>query len=778
MNTFKDARVVVVNDDSSQLALTCAVLEREGLTVIPCKSPAEAFGKMHEQGPPDLIITDLYMPGIDGWRFCRLLRSTEYPRFNDVPVLVLSATYSGIDAQQVTADLGANGFLAVPYERPALLHRVKDLLEGHTTKTSKTVLIVGENSEKFVRLRRAFERRNYSCTIVLTDEDERSLIKESFPDIAVVSHLINKSLPDVAILSHLINSASREQLLKDLKPPGSPTVTILILDGQEDAKQAIDLMEMGADGFIREPFEAVELISLCQQAQRERSLMRIEEILEERTQELKKSENKHRLLLDSIQLPVIALNEELIILYCNSTYGELFGKSARVMEGQHLLAVLPDFGNTWLSNLYSMTLETRETQEGEGDLGDRYIQARVYPTPWGILSVVDDITERRRLEEQLLQSNRLESIGKLAGGIAHEFNNLLTPIMGYTQLWISELTQGDSLRTDLEVVQKSAQRASKLTCQLLAFSRRQISEPRAINLNQLILDMGQLLRSVIDEDVELVTLLAADLDQVSADPTQIEQVLLNLVVNARDAMPKGGTLVIETIIVPINEACTAQWAVAPGNYACLSVSDNGIGMPEKVKLRVFEPFFTTKEQGKGTGLGLSTCYGIMKQNGGHIEVESEPGQGATFKIYLPCSTEPNSLPPIKEEDENIPKGNETILLAEDEPSVRSMCTRVLHNNGYKVMEAANGEEALRFVQSRSEGMINLLLTDVVMPQMGGIELARRIGESHPDIKILLTSGYTDEAITHTDSERERLPFLQKPFLPSDLSRRVREVLDA
>jgi len=287
-----------------------------------------------------------------------------------------------------------------------------------------------------------------------------------------------------------------------------------------------------------------------------------------------------------------------------------------------------------------------------------------------------------------------------------------------------------------------------------------------------------MLRSVLDEDVELVMLLSPELAQVNADPTQIEQVLMNLVVNARDAMPKGGKLVIETTTVSVDEDRAAQWAVNPGNYVCLGVSDDGIGMPDQVKLRVFEPFFTTKEQGKGTGLGLSTCYGIMKQNGGHIDVNSEPDQGATFKIYLPSSAQQDSHLPINKESENPPNGKETILLAEDDPSVRSMCTRVLHENGYKVMEAANGEEALRFVQSRSQGKIDLLLTDVVMPQMGGLELSSRLGESHPEIKILLTSGYTDEAIALTGSRKEKLPFLQKPFLPTTLLCKVREVLDS
>ncbi len=503
--------------------------------------------------------------------------------------------------------------------------------------------------------------------------------------------------------------------------------------------------------------------------------MLLEQVLEERTQELNKSKAEHRLLLDSIRLSVVALNEDQTILYCNNAYAEPIGKSALELEGQNLLALNSGLVSTWHSVLYSKTFETKRFQEGEGKFGDRYLKSRVYPTPWGILSVSEDITESKHLEELLLQSHRLESIGMLVGGVAHEVNNLLTPIMGYTQLGMTSLPLEDILRTDLEIVQMSAQRASNLTHSLLGFSRRHASERKILNLNQLILDMGRLLRSVIDEDVELVILLSPDLDLVSADPTQIEQVLLNLVINARDAMPEGGKLVVETSTRSVQAVQAEQWNVAPGNYVSLTVSDNGIGMTEEVKLSAFEPFFTTKEQGKGTGLGLSTCYRILKQSGGHIEVDSEPENGATFSLYLPCSSQQESPLARSEEHAITSNGKETILLIEDEPLVRSMCTRMLRNNGYKVMEAANGEEAL--VQFHSDWKIDLLLADVVMPQMGGVALARRLGKLCPDIKILLTSGYTDESLALSDSEEEKLPFLQKPFLPEELLRKVRDVLD-
>jgi len=348
--------------------------------------------------------------------------------------------------------------------------------------------------------------------------------------------------------------------------------------------------------------------------------------------------------------------------------------------------------------------------------------------------------------------------------------------MGYAQLAIAGLSPGDPACSDLEVVLRSAERASRLATQLLTFSRQQISEPKVFDLNQLILDTGKLLRSAIDKDVELVMLLSPDLDLVSADPGQIEQILMNLVVNARDAMPTGGKLVIESANVNVDQAQADRWNCPPGKYVSLTVNDNGTGMSEEVKRKVFDPFFTTKETGKGTGLGLSICYGIIKQNGGHIEVDSELDHGTTFKILLPCSTQEVSLLPQNQERQDIPNGKETILLAEDEPMIRSLCTRVLYDNGYKVLEAANGEEALRLAQNHPAGMIDLLLTDVVMPQMGGIELTSRLGESRPDIKILLTSGYTDEALAC--SPNGSMPFLQKPFLPSALLSKVREVLDS
>ena len=386
--------------------------------------------------------------------------------------------------------------------------------------------------------------------------------------------------------------------------------------------------------------------------------------------------------------------------------------------------------------------------------------------------------ERSSVEWQILQSHRMESIGRLAGGVAHEFNNLLTPILNHTHMAMTEMPMGSEARENLEMVIKAAQRASALTSQLLATSRSQKSEPRSIDLNEVILDNGKMLRSVIDENIEFVSLLHPSLELVKADPAQIGQVLTNVIINARDAMPRGGKIVIETSNIDVDERHAERWGIAVGKHVSMRVTDTGIGIPMEILSNVFEPFFTTKEPDKGTGLGLSTCYGIIKQHAGHIEISSDLDKGTTVQMYLPCSTEIAPLQSVQHQEPDIDaSGEETIILAEDEPLVRSMCAKLLRNQGYTVLEAANGEEALRLIDQYCGQKIDLLLTDVVMPQMGGLQLANHLAKSRPEVKILLMSGYTDEAITVGDEAVARTAFLQKPFVSDSLLRKIREVLD-
>jgi PAS domain S-box-containing protein len=392
------------------------------------------------------------------------------------------------------------------------------------------------------------------------------------------------------------------------------------------------------------------------------------------------------------------------------------------------------------------------------------------------LVVAQDISERKQLEAQLRQVQKMEAVGQLAGGIAHDFNNLLTAILGYSNLLLEEADLSRNAHRDVEEIRKAAESASSLTGQLLAFSRRQILEPRILDLTQVVSRMDSLLRRLIAEDVQLVSRLSPSLHPVSADPGQIEQIVVNLAVNARDAMPDGGQLTIETANVELDATYVADHrGASAGKHVMLAVSDTGTGMDPATEARIFEPFFTTKPRGKGTGLGLATVYGIVKQSGGSIWVYSEPGHGTTFKVYFPAVTAQAVVETAVVRPRTI-AATETILLTEDQPEVESVARAILSRHGYTVLSAASGEAALRTLESDGRP-IDLLLTDVVMPSMSGPDLARRVQSNRPEVAVLYMSGYTDDAIVRHGVLEHGVAFIQKPFTPEGLLRKVREVLD-
>jgi PAS domain S-box-containing protein len=386
-----------------------------------------------------------------------------------------------------------------------------------------------------------------------------------------------------------------------------------------------------------------------------------------------------------------------------------------------------------------------------------------------LTGVMVDVTEGKRLEEQLRQSQKLEAVGRLAGGVAHDFNNLLTAIAGYAQILMRKLGEGHPVQQKAEAIITAVDRAARLTGQLLAFSRRQVVAPRLLDLNAVVAGFESMLQRVIGEDIRLVTILGRGLLCIKADPGQVEQVLMNLVVNARDAMPKGGTLTIETGLAERS----ADGAVAP--CVLLSVRDTGLGMDAETRSHIFEPFFSTKGPGRGTGLGLATVYGIVQQSQGHIAVETAPGEGSTFRVYLPLA---EGQPPVEEAPGRVPDpagGTETILLVEDEDAVRELTREVLDAGGYVVLEARNGPDALELAGAHP-GAIDLLLADVIMPRMSGRELAERLKTLRPETKVLFVSGYTDDAVLRHGVLQDEVPFLQKPYAPQDLEQKVREVL--
>ena len=388
---------------------------------------------------------------------------------------------------------------------------------------------------------------------------------------------------------------------------------------------------------------------------------------------------------------------------------------------------------------------------------------------------VRDLTDQRRLQQQLVQSQKMEAVGRLAGGIAHDFNNLLTVITSYSDLLLEDLAPTDPMRQDVEQVRHAADRAAALTRQLLAFSRQQVLAPRVVNLSAVVQSVEKMLHRVIGEDVELVTSLDPDVGAVKADVGQLEQVLMNLAVNARDAMPTGGKLTLETGNVEHDPDYAREQQAGPvRRFVMLAVSDTGVGMDEATKARIFEPFFTTKEPGKGTGLGLATVYGIVQQSGGFIWVYSEPGRGTTFKIYLPQVDAPPDAAGVAATE--LPRGTETVLLVEDAAAVRAAVRQVLERQGYTVLEAPHGNAALALATAH-DGPIHLLLTDVVMPGLSGRQVADQLKQLRPDTRVLYASGYTDDAVVRHGVLEAGIAYLQKPFTTGSLARKVRETLD-
>lgn len=416
----------------------------------------------------------------------------------------------------------------------------------------------------------------------------------------------------------------------------------------------------------------------------------------------------------------------------------------------------------------------------------KHFEARLLPLPDNqILVIVRNITKNKQAEEalraseeQLRQAQKMEAVGRLAGGVAHDFNNLLTVILGHCELLVEQNRTGKLSRESVEEVQSAAQRASQLTRQLLAFSRKQVLQPKVLNLNDVVTDIEKMTRRLIGEDIELRTMLNPSLGLVTADPGQIEQVILNLVVNARDAMPRGGRILIETNNVTLDQRSSFKHReLEPGDYVMLAITDTGVGMTDSVKEHLFEPFFTTKGPGKGTGLGLATCFGIVRQSGGDIRVYSEPNRGTAFKIFFPRtghSAVSETTPPATVSPN---RGSETVLLIEDEMSVRRLAATALRSCGYIVHEAGDGVEALQSISSEHSPKFDLIISDMIMPRMGGKELLEHVQLKLPGIKVLLVSGYTDDALVDRGALGPGIAFLEKPFSLKQLAQRVREVLD-
>jgi PAS domain S-box-containing protein len=501
---------------------------------------------------------------------------------------------------------------------------------------------------------------------------------------------------------------------------------------------------------------------------------------------LRASEERYRVLIEEAQDAIFVNDVAGIVQEVNRAAERLVGTTRDALIGRSFLETLPpkDRERVWktfedtLQHGRLLDLLSIRIQRADGTIVPAEVTASVveFGGKPHVVGLLRDVSERNAMAEQLRMAQKMEAVGQLAGGVAHDFNNLLTAILGYSQLLAADLRGNPEQFMAIEEIRKAGERAAGLTRQLLAFSRKQMLELKILDLNEVVQHIQEMLSRLIGEDIQVITELDRNLGSVRADAGQIEQVIMNLAVNARDAMPRGGQLSIETQNADLDDSYAQTHVhVQPGPYVMLAVSDTGTGMDEATRQRIFEPFFTTKEKGRGTGLGLSTVYGIVKQSGGYIWVYTEQGKGTTFKVYLPRVYGPAETLATPEAVAQPAVGTETILLVEDEDSVRALARKTLEARGYRVLEASDGGEALEIAPNQE---VDLLLTDMVLPGMGGSAIAARIREIHPRAKVLYTSGYTDDAIVRRGLMERGAAFLEKPFTPSVLARKVREVLDS
>jgi two-component system cell cycle sensor histidine kinase/response regulator CckA len=570
----------------------------------------------------------------------------------------------------------------------------------------------------------------------------------------------------------------------------APFTPLIILTGSVNEDTAVECMKTGAtDYVIKESIKRLgqAVIRALEEKQLRQERRRAEEALRE-------SEERYRTLAEAAKDFIFILNPDDTFQYVNHSGAQFLDLQPQDLIGCNRSEVFPPFIAAQQKRTLQKVFETGEpsfeeiaipTSQGEAWLNTSLVPLRDEEgRVSAVLGIARDVTEykraeeaRAKLEDQLRQAQKMESIGRLAGGVAHDFNNHLTVIRGYCELMQVQMSDADPLLEKLEQIWLASERAAALTQQLLAFSRKQILAPIVLDLNSLVANLGEMLERLIGEDITLTTALQPELWSVTADPGQIEQVIMNLALNARDAMPGGGRLTIETRNVQLDATYAKTHPEAPaGACVLLAVGDTGSGMDEPTRARVFEPFFTTKEPGKGTGLGLATVYGIIKQSGGDILVYSEAGQGTTFKIYLPAS-QTQAKSPVAPQIRPVSRGgHETILLVEDEEMVRDLVRIALQAKGYTILEAGEGGEALSLA-GQHQGTIDLLVTDLVMPEMSGRELAERLKALRPGIKVLFMSGYTDDAVIQQGVLMAQAEFISKPFSPSILASRVREILD-
>ncbi|MFN8456032.1 MAG: response regulator [Anaerolineae bacterium] len=798
--------ILILNVDHNPISrqFTSQILRQVGFAVIEAGSGAQAL-YWAKSKQPDLILLEVNLPDINGFVVCQQLKADRVTAA--IPIAHITDSYLPDAIQTQLLNSEAHAYLTRPIEAPVLVATVKSLWRDCSQQ------------EEIKRRNRELDLLNRVIAASASALDVESILDTVCRELALAldlpqaaATLLNDSKREAVIVAEYRTEGQPSALNSAIPVVDSPffqyllsnRTPLVVTNAQTDPQLAPIHSLMRRRGSVSllmlplmikgEVVGSLGLEATCQRQFSAEEVSLVWSVAEQVGGALARARLTHtqqRLSAAIEQAGEIILITDISgsIVYVNPAFEHITGYSKHEALGQKPSLVKSGRQDRSVYEQLWSTVMAGEVWRGrfvnrkkDGTLYT--VNATIAPvrdemgTIIGYVGVEQDVTHELSLEEQLRQSQKMEAVGRLAGGVAHDFNNLLTVIDGYSNLLLDRHHDpADPLHQDIEQIKRAGERASNLTRQLLAFSRKQILRPTVLDLNIVVIDMEKLLRRLLGEDITIHTHLEPTLGRIKADRGQLEQVIMNLAINARDAMPGGGQLSLETANVTLDELYTSHKVeVEPGNYVVLAISDNGIGMSQETVNHIFEPFFTTKEQGKGTGLGLATVHGIIKQSGGHINVYSEVGQGTTFKIYLPPFQEVVPKHERMTGPTALPRGIETILVVEDEARVRELVSRVLRSSGYTVLEANNGGEALRLC-AHQNGSIQLLLTDVVMPGMNGRMLADRLKAAQPGLKVIYMSGYTDDAIIQHGVLDAGAIFIQKPFTTDALIRRVRETLD-
>jgi PAS domain S-box-containing protein len=779
----KGATAVVVNDDPGQLRLTTGLLQRFGMEAEGYTQPERAIRELQRRGPVDLLVLDLHMPVLDGWKFCRLVRSEDFEGFEEMPILVVSATFSGSEVEEVTAQLGANAFLPVPFDAETFRRYVDDLLSGNQPQYTPTVLVVDDDAAVRRTVGKIFESAGYRVHLAVDGCEGGSMHRRLRPDVVILDY----HLPDL----------TGEALLESMKKPGDRSV-ILVITGDTDPNVAVAVLRKGADGYVRKPFDAGYLVDLANRSRRERALLRVEELLELRTQELRASEERYKNLFAMIPEPIVIADREGWVVQCNEIAERILARKGRelvgtalreLVKGDRIPGLIRALGKVW------------KTGEGEfetqlicrkGEVRDFEVSARTvdFQGSRSLLLIARDVSERKAIEEekkklqvQIQHAQKLESLGVMAGGIAHDFNNLLVGILGNASLVLMDLEQTHPAREFVQQIDVASRRAAELTAQILTYSGKSRANFGQVDLSELVREMNQLMEPAISKKAILRLELTKRVPLIRADAVQLRQVVMNLILNGSDALEgEAGALEIRVRSLEAKRDLLKRGFVGrdlpEGRYVALEVGDSGCGMDSETLARIFDPFFTTKFTGRG--LGLASTLGIVRGHRGAILVDSRKGRGTTFTLLFPALDAPDVTVETKVESRPVgerrasPGERGCVLVVDDEPGVRRLAASTLERVGFATLLAENGDEGIRVFGTR-QGEIDAVLLDMTMPGMDGREVLEQLRHLNSEVPVVLSSGFSEDQALEGISVDPGTTFLRKPYPPSALQELVEEL---